>query len=114
MPAGVFRVGIALLVSQFAFYAVAYWFLGTHIGLYRYMLFAAPLLALGSWGPFWALRFAQTHGWSLWPVQLAQFGFSVLAAALGLIVIRGQMPDWRMGLGLLLVAAGVAVTALPR
>jgi hypothetical protein len=114
MPVGVLAVGLALFVSQVAFYLAAYLFLGTHLGIYRYMLLTAPLLFIGAFGPFWALRFAQSHGWSLWPVQLAQFGFAVLAAAAGLMLLRGQMPDWRIGAGLLLVVAGVTLSALPR
>ena len=114
MPRALLAVGAALLVSQLAFYLAAYGSLGTHLGLYRYMLYAAPLLFVGAWGPFWSLRVATRLGWSLWPVQLAQFGFSVLAAALGIVVLRREWPDWRIGLGLLLVTLGVTVTALPR
>lgn len=105
------RISVALLLSQLAYYGAAYLLLRVPIGLYRYMLLVAPLLALGAWGPFWALRFAAGRGWNLWPVQLSQFAFAVLASALGLIIIGRQLPSGRSLLGMTLVIAGVVVSS---
>ena len=104
------RVSVVLLLSQIAYYGAAYLLLRVPTGLYRYMLLVTPLLALGAWGPFWALRFAAARGWNLWPVQLSQFAFAVVASALGLIVLGRQLPTSRSLIGMTLVIAGVVVS----
>ena len=110
MPLPCMRIPAALLLSQLAFYGAAYLLLRVPVGLYRYMLLVSPLLALGAWGPFWALRFAAARHWNLWPVQLSQFAFAVVASALGLMVIGRQLPTGRTLFGMTLVIAGVVVS----
>lgn len=105
-------LGTVLVLSQFAFYLTIYVFLRTHLTIWRFMLYALPVFTFGVWGPLWTLRTASAHRWALLPVQLGMFAASVVAALIGLIVLQRQVPSRYGWLGLILVVAGVVVSAL--
>ena len=105
-------VGAVLFVSQLVFYVAIYVFLRTHLGIWRYMLYALPVFALGVWGPLWAMRFALQQHWPLLPVQLGMFAAAVGSSLLGIIVIERQTPTLTGWLGLALVVAGTIVSAV--
>jgi hypothetical protein len=105
-------VGGALVLSQLGFYVAIYVFLRTHLGIWRYMLYALPVFAFGVWAPLWAMRFALQQHWPLLPVQLGMFAAAVLSSLLGLIVIEHQNPTATGWIGLLLVVAGTVVSSI--